>query len=111
MSAPEETGGEAGTMAELSISYNGRQYQYGMFRYDQLADAIAYARGHPADAGAEPATAIEIPDEIQRRLMSSLAITFRDGVYHLGAYRYDRLADAVAYARLLRMQGPGLGKV
>jgi hypothetical protein len=107
MSAPEETGNDAGTMAELSISYNGRQYHYGMFRYDQLADAIAYARGHPGDAGAEPAAAaIDIPDASERRLMSSLAITFRNGVYHLGAYRYDRLADAVAYARLLRMQGP-----
>ncbi len=44
-------------------------------------------------------------DESQRELMDSLAISFRDGVYHLGDYRYDRLADAVNYARLRRTQG------
>jgi hypothetical protein len=38
----------------------------------------------------------------QRRLMASLAITFRDGIYLLGPYRYDRLGDAVSYARLQR---------
>jgi hypothetical protein len=58
------------------------------------------------DAGLMTAApAIEPPGEIERRLMSSLAITLQDGVYHLGPYRYDRLADAVAYARLLRLQG------
>ena len=41
-----------------------------------------------------------MPDEAQRRLMAAFAITFEDGVYHLGPYRYDRLADAVNYARL-----------
>lgn len=49
--------------------------------------------------------AMEVQDESERRLMASLAISFRDGVYHLGTYRYDRLADAVAYARLQCAQG------
>jgi len=63
--------------AQGSVSYNGR----------------LYARYNPGEA------------ESQRELMDSLAITFRDGVYHLGDYRYDRLADAVNYARLRRTQG------
>ena len=43
---------------------------------------------------------VEAPSESDRQLMNSLDITFLDGVYQLGAYRYDRLAHAVAYARL-----------
>lgn len=50
------------------------------------------------------ARAVEQPDAAQRRLMAALGITLRDGVYHLGPYRYDRLADAVNYARLQRTE-------
>jgi len=46
------------------------------------------------------AGAVEAPSESQRQLMSTLDITFLHGVYRLGTYRYDRLADAIAYARL-----------
>lgn len=42
----------------------------------------------------------------ERRLMASLAITFRDGVYRLGRYRYGRLGDALSYARLQRAMRP-----
>jgi len=52
------------------------------------------------DAPSPPARAVEEPDAAQHRLMAALDITFQDGVYHLGACRYDRLADAVNYARL-----------
>ncbi len=31
-------------MLEFSISYDGRRYRYGSFRYDRLVDAIAHAR-------------------------------------------------------------------
>lgn len=45
MSSPEEDGSKAATpMAQHSIAYNGRIYQVGLFQYDQLADAIAYAQ-------------------------------------------------------------------
>lgn len=70
--------------------YNGRRYRHVSFRYDQLADAIACARRR----------------DPERELMDLLAITFRDGVYHLGDFRYERLVDAVNYAHLRRMQGP-----
>jgi hypothetical protein len=103
----DAAGERARLMAELFIAYDGRQYQYRSYRYDHLEDAINYARLQgcelPASAGPArmpPAQPVEVPDESQRRLMTELAITFRDGVYHLEGYRYDRLADAVSYARL-----------
>src|SRR5437762_2884671 len=72
-----------------------------------LADAVNYARlqrslppGGDEAGPPPPAQNVDAPDASQRRLMAASAITFRDGVYHLGAYRYDRLADAVNYARL-----------
>jgi|RhiMetdeSRZDD1v2_1073273.scaffolds.fasta_scaffold12637_12 hypothetical protein len=97
-------------MSEHSITFNGRHYQFGRYRYDHLADAVSYSllqrsmpRGsHAADLGdPEPMPEeIEAPDRSQRALMDELDISFSDGAYHLGAYRYDRLADAVAYARV-----------
>jgi hypothetical protein len=100
-------------MAQYSITYNGRQYQYDRYRYDGLTDAVDYARlqrGRPVGSDGNtdpmaPAQAIvEAPDESQRELMAELAITFQDGIYHLGDYRYERLADAANYARLQRLQ-------
>ena len=35
--------------------------------------------------------------------MAALGITYQDGVYRLGEYRYERLVDAVNYARLRRL--------
>jgi hypothetical protein len=48
---------------------------------------------------------VEDPDESQRALMATLGITFQDGTYRLGAFEYDRVADAVNYARL-QLQSP-----
>ena len=94
-------------MAELGITYNGRTYRYDQYRYDRLGDAVSYARLQRARQGAEAlasAAPVEAyfapPDEGQQRLMASLAITFEEGIYRLGPYRYDRLADAVNYARV-----------
>jgi hypothetical protein len=65
-----------------------------------------YARLQSAGPAAADALApleqMEIPDAPQRELMAGLDITFVGGVYHLGPYRYDRLSDAVNYARLQR---------
>lgn len=99
-------------MAELSIAYDGRQYRYDRYLYDRLEDAVNYARlKRSAPAGSDaadpmpPAQHAEVPDEPQRAAMAALDISFRDGMYHLGDFRYTRLADAVSYARLLRTQG------
>jgi len=46
-------------------------------------------------------TITESPDGLDRRLMKTLHISFSAGVYEFRGYRYDRLIDAVNYARLL----------
>jgi hypothetical protein len=99
-------------MDELSISYSGRHYQYGRYRYDLLDDAVDYAklqRSMPAVVdleGSGPLSEqVDIPDASQRELMASLDISFVGGMYHFGPHRYDRLADAVNYARLRRASG------
>jgi hypothetical protein len=101
---------EEALMAEFSISHNGRQYQYDRYRYDLLEDAVDYAKLQrstlPGSDPMPPMQDVESPDESQRKLMAELAITFQDGIYRLGEYRYDRLADAVNYARLQRLHGP-----
>jgi hypothetical protein len=106
--APDE---REGLMDELSITYNGRHYLYEGYRYDKLEDAVSYARlqeGVYSESDGPrpmlPVEDVETPDESQREIMAALAITFEDGVYHLGEYRYDRLADAVNYARLQQAQ-------
>jgi hypothetical protein len=108
---PDAPGEDARLMAELSIAYDGRQYLYDRYRYDRLADAIAYAKLQRSLPGGEtpppvpPAQQGHVPDPSERELMAGLGIAFLDGTYHLGPYRYARLADAVNYARLLRVQG------
>jgi hypothetical protein len=103
-SAPEPPAERERLMAEFAITFNGRHYQSGRHRYGRLADAVNYAqrqRSNPGDPlGAAPPQAAEAPTEAQRLLMSSLGITFQDGVYRLGDYRYDRLTDALEYANL-----------
>jgi hypothetical protein len=93
-------------MAELCITFNGRRYGYRGYRYERFADAVNYARLDRARAVADPdpdgGAALErvaAPGDAERELMRALAITFADGVFHWREYRYDRLADAVAYAR------------
>jgi hypothetical protein len=101
-------------MAEFAITYNGRHYEYDVYRYDHLADAVNYATLQrskaPRDDEVRPTPSreyVEDPDESQRALMATLAITFQNGRYRLGDFRYDRLADAVDYARLqLRASSP-----
>jgi hypothetical protein len=95
-------------MAAFSITFTGRQYQYAQYRYDRLNDAVGYARQQlqaPSASDAAdslpPARVVEAPDELQRKQMAGLAISFDAGVYRLGPYRYDRLADAIGYARVL----------
>jgi hypothetical protein len=95
-------------MLAFDITFDGRQYVYGPYRYDQLADAVNYARlqrSRPSSHESEgPPLGVgkpyETPTVSERKLMSELGITFEEGVYHLKEYRYDHLADAVEYARM-----------
>ena len=92
-------------LAQLSIQSRGRHYYYRGYRYDRAEDAIAYARLKQSTAtedslAATPVDAIEWPSEDDSRRMADLSISFENGVYLFGTYRYDRLVDAVNYAEL-----------
>jgi hypothetical protein len=106
----ELSGESERVMAELSITHDGRRYYYAGYRYDRLDDAVNYARLQRSRNG-EMQTGAQLrpaetrdasPDKAQERLMATLSITFENGRYHLGGYRYDRLGDAVNYANLRR---------
>ena len=91
---------------EAGIIFNGRSYSYRGYRYDHLAEAVNYAeldRSRAfADPGADDAAPLERvprPSAAEREHMRKVGITYVDGVFCWGEYRYDRLADAIAYAR------------
>jgi hypothetical protein len=100
------TGDREQLMAELSIAYDGVRYYYDSYRYDRLDDAVNYARLQRSRAANQawismPTPAIVGgPGDSDRRTMASSGITYEAGVYRLGEYRYDRLDDALAHARL-----------
>jgi hypothetical protein len=105
----DEPGERERLMSDFGITYNGRHYGYGRYRYGSLADAVNYAKLRRADPCADeetgampPLEQVESPNEQQRGLMAELNISFRDGIYRFEDFRYDLLADAVDYARRQR---------
>ena len=104
---PDDANDERTLMAEYSIGYDGLRYAYNGYRYDRLADAVAYSklmRSRPSrrDPGG-PSTRreeIDVPTDADRELMTSLAIRFEAGAYRFEGFRYSRFADAVNYATL-----------
>ena len=94
-------------MAEYAISNEGRGYFYNGYHYDRLADAVAYAklmRSRPSTQnprGSDTQRARpDAPSSVDQALMTSLTIRFEAGTYRFEGFCYDRLADAVNYARL-----------
>ena len=92
--------------AELCIGFDGRSFAYRGYRYDRFTDAVDYARLDRArdfnEPGADNTAPLELamlPNEADQNLMRALDISFADGAFHWREYRYDRLTDAVAYAR------------
>jgi hypothetical protein len=96
---------EGQLMAELSIIRDGRQYLYDGYCYDRLSDAVAYAqlvRGQARLPGPSSPAQFELADSptaSDRQLMTELSISFENGRFVFEVYRYDRLSDAVSYAR------------
>jgi hypothetical protein len=93
--------------AEFGIGYDGLHYGYNGYRYDRLADAVAYAslmRSRPTqkDAGGpfKQVKTFAAPTDEERTLIASLAIEFANGAYRFDGFRYDGLSDAVNYAKL-----------
>ncbi len=101
-------------MRDLSIHFNGRRYDCNGYRYDVLADAVAYARlqrGRGSSAQGEYAYRSEeplrFPADAERELMARLSITFDTTGYRYAGFRYERLSDAVRYAELMERRKLG----
>ena len=94
---------------EFGIGFDGRQFRYRAHRYDRFSDALTYARlahatpNHPDKAGAaaewlDP----KGPTDDEMRSMEELAISFDGKQYRYEGHRYERVNDAINYARLSR---------
>jgi hypothetical protein len=88
-------------MAEYSITFNGRHYQYGRYRYRLLTGAVTHAqreRARISGADVAPLPVAPAPNHAEYRQMTARGVTYEDGFYRLGDFRYERLAEALEYA-------------
>lgn len=100
-------------LARLGVRRAGWSYRFRGYRYDRLEDAIAYARLVRARAWQKRPEDFDLhgrvvdddppPGPSQVLLMASLGVTYHAGRYRFCGYSYDSPADAVAYARLLKL--------
>jgi hypothetical protein len=90
------------------IWFDGRAYHYRQYSYDLLPDAIAYARLDRAKPGFhdEPLPRYwkqwQGPTPEETAQMAPHGIGYERGRYYYGPYRYELLADALAYAKRSR---------
>jgi hypothetical protein len=98
---------DAQEMTDLSIAYDGsRYYYYESYRYERLEDAVRYARLQRSRTTGREKVATPIvsmnggPTADERKAMAAMRISYANGIYVWRDYRYDRLADAFAYANL-----------
>jgi hypothetical protein len=97
---------DQGRSMRMGISFNGTQFVYCDFKYDRQSDACSYAELDIQREGRQPvATSPEdwlprpVPNSGDRVLMQQFGVTFEDWRYKFRDYRYDRLSDALDYAR------------
>lgn len=90
----------------LGVGFNGRQFRYREFKYDKLADAMAYARLDRARDGTVPVSPVEpewlprpVPSDADQMLIERFAITADGNAFRYRTHRYDFLADALTYAQ------------
>lgn len=88
-----------------SIRFNGRDYLYRGYAYENFIDAYNYAQLmllHPSSAPLSTQAIftkrVPPPSADDLRLMQQFGIEFVAGHYFYGAYRYDCLGDACAFA-------------
>lgn len=97
----------------LGVRRMGWRYEYRGYRYDRLADAVAYARmdrehlrGQAAlEASPQADEPPPLPSSEDLTLMATWNILFGAGFYTFQQYRYERLCDALTYAKLLARRG------
>lgn len=107
MSSSQPSHADLARMSEVHVRFDGRCFRYRQYCYDKLADALAYAKldqsrtGHEAmaDDDAPVWTPPLTPTMEQQELMDSLNVEFDGRQYRYESYHYDRLADAIEYAR------------
>ena len=94
-------------MSAFCIGHDGRYYRYSGYRYDHLADAVAYAElmhsRQSMEVGRDPFTpgvTTPPPSPSDREIMATWRISFKAGTYTYREYKYDHLVDAVNYARM-----------
>lgn len=98
-------------MAEWSIVHQGRHYHYAGYRYERLADAVAYAQlGRARQPSQEDFSVFDRidshePTNADRELMRELSISFQNYAFVFEGFRYDKLSDAANYARHRRQLG------
>jgi hypothetical protein len=93
-------------MAQFHVGYDGRRYHRNGYRYDRLEDAVAYARLVDSTPGRAETIGtyaqgdpLARPTDAEQALMVSLGIRFDEGAYRFESFRYDKLSDAVNYAK------------
>lgn len=74
----------------------------GTYSEASAKDAFTSEGGHVAREPTAGPGPVEVVLAERRRLMSEFSIQYDGRRYQWSGYRYDRLADAVAYARLMR---------
>lgn len=89
------------------VGFDGRKYRYKSFSYDKSTDALNYSRLDRARLGSGSASEDPpewahtiVPTEAERQQMDKLGITYDGKQYRYQEYRYDRVTDAINYARL-----------
>jgi hypothetical protein len=102
-------------MAEFSITRHGRYYHFDTYRYELLSDAIAFAEivrarsphtaQRPDPSALEKCDDAQTPNAADQQLMQEFSISLQNYSFVFEGFRYDRLIDAVNYARHRRELG------
>jgi len=97
-------------IAQLGVCSDGPDYTFDGYHYEELDDAVAYARitqfrptAGEADRGLRLQRARSAgPTVGEREVMATQGVQFDGRVYRYAGFIYDRLADALNQARRMR---------
>lgn len=93
--------------ARFEVTFDGKRYAFRQYRYDRFHDALRYAMGEHVkdgfvsdDAFCPIWKAAYCPSGDEEAAMQSHRISYVEGHFVFGCYRYDRLDDAIAFAEI-----------
>jgi len=99
------SGDEQREIARLGIQREGPDYGFDGYHYQELDDAVAYARiARSRTEGSEPGMRlrrppIDAPTQDELAVMATHGIQFDGRGFRFAGFRYDRLIDAVRQSR------------